>query len=140
MYRSILVPGLLLWLAFGVRAAPAADACKCPATSGDGLSNSQMFHLVQHVEMSNDRNGEHVNIAGTAQFHLTVDRNGRVTCAGRISGHPIASSLIIETVRKWRFTPHCVHGVAKATCGTLILKFSIVEGQSTVEAMENENH
>jgi hypothetical protein len=99
-----------------------------------------MYHLLQHIEMANDVIGDHVNIAGTAQFRLTFDKNGHVICAKAVSGNGIAISHLLDSVSKWKFAPYRVHGIAKNACGTLILKFSIVEGQSAVEALNKEHN
>lgn len=90
--------------------------------------------------MANNRMGEHVNIAGIARFQLTVNKDGHVICAKAIDGNPIAASLLLESVAKWRFTRCTVSGTSKNFRGSLTVKFSIVEGRSAVEAVDEQDH
>jgi len=109
-------------------------SCSCPDKSSAHLSDSQMLQSVRHVEMDSDRMGDHVNIAGTAQFLLSLGKSGHVLCAQRLSGNPIATQLLMNSMAKWRFEPFREAGSARKVCGRLNFKFQIVEGISTVEA------
>lgn len=118
-------------------------ACSCDKNE-DGkfaavcLSNEQMLKYLRHVEMEPDKMGNHTNVKGVAVFKVAFDQQGRVDCAEMLSGHPIAVSLLNASMRKWRFRRFLQNGSPTRACGRLILKYSIVEGQSSVEAVAHE--
>jgi len=53
-------------------------------------------------------------IQGTAQVRVLVDREGKVTAIGRVSGQPVFRQAVKEAVEKWEFYP--------AMQGTLAVK------------------
>jgi hypothetical protein len=123
---------------------PTTPPCDCPC--GEGSSNSttvcltdaQMRRHVNRVEMAPDRMGNHVNLQGVAVFRIALDKHGRVDCAEVLSGRPIATSLLMASVKRWRFTQFVRNGTAIRACGRLSLKFSVVEGASTVEVITQD--
>lgn len=99
------------------------------------LTETQMSHRVKHIEMQDDRMGNHVNVSGVAVFELMVGKNGHIVNAKAISGHPLALPLLLSAMDKWQFKPLVRNGTAQQACGLLRVKFSIVENLSTVEVV-----
>jgi hypothetical protein len=83
--------------------------------------------IARLTEMEPDRMGNHVNVSGIAVFTLIVGEDGRILNAQAISGHPLALSLLIEAMDKWRFKPFVGNHAARRVCGRLSVKFSIVQ-------------
>jgi hypothetical protein len=115
----------------------AAPDCGCyrdehHANSVMVLSDEQMLQHVDHVEMAPDRMGNHTNLQGVAVFSVAFDKRGHVDCAKALSGHPIAISLLMASLKKWRFKRLEQDGNPIRQCGRLAVKFSIVNGRSTV--------
>lgn len=93
-----------------------------------------MQKQIEHVEMAPDRMGNHVNLKGVAVLEVRFGRDGRVACAKAVSGHPIAISLLISAIERWRFHAYRRNATALEVCGRVRLKFSISEhNQPAVE-------
>jgi N-acyl-L-homoserine lactone synthetase len=122
----------LVALVIGILVATAAAKCKCDKATVC-VTDSQMTEYVQHVEMEPDRIGFHTNASGIAVFEVVFDTDGRVLDAKAVSGHALAIPLLMASVPRWRFLPYLRNGVAQKACGTLRLKFSIVENVSDVQ-------
>jgi|ERR1039458_8286914 hypothetical protein len=134
-----------LAFALSTLAARAELTCACTCDGRDYgkvgaacLTNEQMLKHVKHVEMQADKMGNHTNVKGVAVFRLAFGKNGRVDCAETVLGHPIAVSLLNASMERWRFKRFLRNGTSVRACGLLTLKFFIVEGQSTVEAVTPE--
>ena len=128
-----------------VQSARATLTCACRCDQIDYgklgavcLTDEQVLNYLRHVEMQPDRMGNHTNVKGVAVFRITFDKQGRVDCAETVSGHPIAASLLNASMRRWRFKRFLRNGIPVRACGRLTLRFSIVEGRSTVEAIPPE--
>src|SRR5215470_16159755 len=76
------------------------------------LTEAQMRSHVEHIEMEPDRMGNDSNGTGIAVFKIIFGEDGRVVCAKVISGHPLAVTLLMAAVGKWRFTPYVRNGIA----------------------------
>ena len=147
--QSMRFSGLIFLVALALllsaQAARATLTCACLCDGSDYgkvgavcLTDEQMLEHVKHVEMQADRMGNHTNAKGVAIFRLAFDEHGRVDCAETVSGHPIAVSLLNASMEKWRFKRFLRNGTAVRACGRVSLKFSIVEGQSTVKTVTPE--
>ena len=138
MRRSVFLIAVLLILSADSTLAQDGPTCDCRNSSDQPtvcLTEAQMSDLVKHIEMRNDRMGNHVNLNGVAVFHLTVGKNGRIVNAKAISGHPLALPLLLRTMDKWQFKPLVRNETARQACGRLSAKFSIVEDLSAVEVV-----
>ena len=138
MRRFILLTAELLILSARLTAAQDGLTCNCgngPDRPAVCLTKAQMSDQVKHVEVQNDRMGNHVNVNGVAVFEVTVGKNGRIVNAKAISGHPLALPLLLRAMDKWQFKPLVRNEIARQACGRLTLKFSIVENLSTVEVV-----
>jgi hypothetical protein len=129
---------LLLILSAVSTSAQNGATCNCENSSDQPvvcLTEAQMSNQAKHIEMQNDRMGNHVNVNGVAVLELTVGKDGRVVNARAISGHPLALPLLLRAMDKWRFAPLVRNEIAQRACGRLSVKFSIVENVSTVEVV-----
>jgi hypothetical protein len=133
---------VLLTCLLSVQAARATLTCACLCDQSDYgklgavcLTDEQMLNYLKHVEIQPDRMGNHTNVKGVAVFRIAFDKQGRVDCAETVSGHPIAVSLLNASMGRWRFKRFLRSGTAVRACGRLTLRFSIVEGRSSVEAI-----
>jgi hypothetical protein len=119
-----------------------AGGCPCqenhtdPGT--DCLTDVQMPQYVKHVEMEPDRMGNHTNLQGVAVFRIAFDKHGRVDCAEALSGHPIAISLLMASLGRWRFKRFVRNGTSVRACGRLSVRFSVAEGRSTVKVISQD--
>jgi hypothetical protein len=137
MTRVILNVALLIFLAASGFLQDGVT-CECGNSSDQGaacLTETQMSHQVKHIEMEPDRMGHHLNLNGVAVFELIVGRDGHVVNARAISGHPLAISLLIGAMDKWRFKPLLPNETVRQVCGRLSVKFSIVQNLSKVEVV-----
>jgi hypothetical protein len=115
---------------------PACDCCnQQPTESTVCLTDAQMSKRVKHIEMENDLMGNHVNIDGIAAFQIVIGEDGHIVCAKAISGNPIAITLLMNAMNKWRLKPLVRNKLARRACGQLKLRFSIVENLSTVSVV-----
>jgi hypothetical protein len=103
----------------------------------DHLTESQMAVQVKHIEMGSFPMGNHVNLNGTAVIELVVAKDGSVTCAKAVSGHPLALSGLIGRVQKWRFNPFVRDGVARRICGSLRIKFVVVNNRPSATVVRS---
>jgi hypothetical protein len=133
---------LLVAVTLSMCAASAYGQDKLTCDCGNGsrhdtvcLTKTQMADRVKHIEMQNDRMGNHVNVNGVAVLELRIGKDGRIVNARAISGHPLALPLLLNTLNKWRFKPLVQNETAQQTCGRLSVKFSIVENLSKVEVV-----
>lgn len=86
--------------------------------------------------MASDRMGNQVNLKGIAIFELRIGKDGRVVYAKAISNHPIALSLLIARMDRWRFRPYVRDANAVEAFGRLKIRFSVSEhNKPTVEVM-----
>jgi hypothetical protein len=134
----VLIAGLLI---LSIQLTSAQDGLTCNSGNGPdrpavSLKEAEMSDQVKHIEMQDDKMGNHVNVNGVAVFGLTVGKNGRVVNAKAISGHPVALPLLLRAKDKWQFKPLMRNEIARPACGRLNLKFSIVENLSTVEVVK----
>jgi TonB family protein len=65
----------------------------------------------------------HGHLKGTVTLEILIDREGQVRCAEVMDGHPLAYSSAIEALKKWRFTPYEVSGMAVPVLGKLKFEF-----------------
>jgi len=86
--------------------------------------------------MQPDRMDRHVNVSGLAVFELIISKSGRVLNAKAVTLPPLASPLLTGSNNKWRFRPLMRDGVARQSCGRLVLRVSIAENQSEVETVQ----
>ena len=63
-------------------------------------------------------------IEGQVLVDILVDRNGQVTCARLISGHPLLVASAIDAAKDWKFRPMKQHGKAVSSYGYLRFHFS----------------
>jgi len=74
----------------------------------------------------------HVHLAGTVVLEVRFEPDGKFSCVRVKSGHPIATSAAMEAIKEWTFKPAISHGVAKAGCGLVTIKYKLQdEGSST---------
>lgn len=96
-----------------------------------------MAKHVKQLGMLDDRMGKHVNLSGLAEFEVVVSTDGTVFSLRAITGHPIATALLLGAVQDWQFEPYLPNGVARKACGRLRLRFSVVENVSSVQLAED---
>jgi len=138
MRHFVLLTAGLLILSARLTSAQDGLTCKCgngPDQPAVCLTEAQMSDQVKHIEMQNDRMGNHVNVNGVAVFEITIGKKGRIVNAKAVSGHPLALPLLLRAMDKWQFKPLVRNETARQACGRLSLKFSIVENLSTVEVV-----
>ncbi len=129
----------LLALLLGVCALVATvSACDCATSGTICLSEEQIAKRVVHLEMLPGRMGNHSNGGGIVVMDVTIGTDGKVLNATLISGHPIAASLLMGAVPKWRFKPFVSNGSPRMACGRSRLEFSIVENQTSVTVAKNK--
>ena len=66
---------------------------------------------------------ERLNLHGTVTVAVCVSGKGKVIAVAVIDGHPMAQGSVIESVRKWVFTPYNENGHAKIVEGVLNVAF-----------------
>jgi TonB family protein len=72
--------------------------CWAREPGGDSLPRIVTFVAPGYPRVASD-----ARFAGTAIIRLTVARDGRVTEANLISGHPLFAKPVIEAVKQWKF-------------------------------------
>jgi hypothetical protein len=134
MMRILVI--VLALLASGIAQETRVRSCDCTTGKTVCISEAQMAGSATHIEMEPDLMGNHSNASGVVVFQLIVGKNGKVKNAQAISGHPIAISLLIGAVPKWRFQPFVEDGTKKQTCGPISLRFRILNNRTSVEVMK----
>jgi TonB family protein len=69
--------------------------------------------------------GHQARIQGVVSLTILVDREGKVTCAKLITGHPLLVESALEAARKWTFRPMTQRGRPVSFFGHLDFQFSL---------------
>ena len=87
------------------------------------LSSDQLTKLVAKRTPVEPPMMERLNIHGTVKVAVCVNRKGKAIALAVLDGHPMAQQSVIESVRKWVFTPYSKNGKAKMVEGVLDIAF-----------------
>ena len=66
--------------------------------------------LIKRVPPEYPREAQVKRIQGTVVLQVRVDREGNVTDAKLVSGHPALAQAAIEAVKKWKYHPYLLNG------------------------------
>jgi periplasmic protein TonB len=67
-----------------------------------------------------------LGIHGSVVIHAMIDRTGAVRNISVVSGPSILSSAAVEAIRKWRYYPYILDGIAIDTEATITVNFTLV--------------
>jgi len=100
---------------------PAADApqrIQAPATD---LTRFRIFQVPLNYPLKARMN----NVHGEVLIHCFIDRDGTITKADVVSGHPLLAPAAMECVKQWRFKPMGVNGHPVLVETTFTVRFVI---------------
>ena len=97
------------------------------------LGKEEMRAHVKHIEpLQPPGLDRHLNIFGEVEIEVRFGPKGKVECVRTISGHPIAISATMASVKKWAFKPLILNGTPRSGCGRITIKYHLrPKGSST---------
>jgi hypothetical protein len=113
--------------------------CKCEQSPEQSsaiicLSKKEMRAQVNHIEpLQLSGLDRHINIFGDVEIEVRFGPEGKVECVRTISGHPIAKSATVVSIKKWTFKPLILNGMPKSGCGRITIKYHLREKGSSTE-------
>ena len=116
---------------FGGQQKPALECCP---SKTERLGPQQLKLMVLATEPIQLSGRAHID--STVVLAITVDSGGKVFCLQFVSGHPLLASAAIESVKRWRFRPHVVHGRSKSFCGKIALRIRANDEGVTYDVVE----
>jgi TonB family protein len=93
------------------------------AENAVSLPSDQLMKLVVKRTAIEPPMMERLNLHGTVTVAVCVSSKGKVSAVAVIDGQPMAQGAVIESVRKWVFTPYNQDGHAKTVEGVLNVAF-----------------
>ena len=100
----------------------------CCEAESEKLSQKQVRALLQKTEpIEAPCCADMLHLKGKIVLAITVDRNGDVECVQMISGHPLITSVAMQSVARWKFRPHVLKGFARSFCGKVVLRYQASE-------------
>jgi protein TonB len=102
------------------RKAPSADAARKRRSHGEEPV------LRVKVEPQYPEFARRFGIHGSVVIHAVIDRTGAVRNISVVSGPSILSSAAVEAIRKWRYYPYILDGIAIDTEATITVNFTLV--------------
>jgi len=90
-------------------------------------------HLLQHEEAPYPSIAKAARVQGDVQIELVINEGGQVTSEKVVSGPAMLRQAALDAVKKWRFTPFLLDGVAIQTATTLTIPFGTVEQNNVVQ-------
>ena len=82
--------------------------------------------LIKRVEPEYPPKALEANIQGKVVVEVTTDKEGNVSEAIVIDGHPILNKAALDAVKQWKYEPYILKGVKKAIKFTVIVAFNIM--------------
>lgn len=64
-------------------------------------------------------------VSGSVVVEITLDKEGNVTAARALSGHPLLKDSAVESAKAWKFAPTTLSGVPVKVVGTITFNFSL---------------
>jgi TonB family protein len=101
--RSELVTTAARWIVIGVLAVHAVAAPS--RLLGQQPQGNVDRKAVQKVAPSYPEIARRLKLRGTVRVAVKVGRDGRVTSAKVIGGHPLLARVAVDAVRQWRYEP-----------------------------------
>jgi TonB family protein len=80
---------------------------------------------IRRVEPAYPEAAKAAQITGPVVVEIEIDKEGNVTAARAISGHPLLRAAGVEAARQWQFEPTVVEGKAVKVIGSLTFNFSL---------------
>jgi TonB family protein len=62
-------------------------------------------------------------VSGTVTLRASIDKEGKLSHASVLAGHPMLHDAAIEAARQWRYRPHVVNGQPVAVMTTITMDF-----------------
>jgi TonB family protein len=81
-----------------------------------------------------------LNISGEVVIEITIDKDGLVTNATTISGHPLLRKNCEETIKKWKFNSQQIESVRKTRVkfAFILEDLSIIKNECDVKYLDKE--
>jgi TonB family protein len=82
-------------------------------------------HLVKRVEPDYPPIAKTVRLQGKVVLKVTISKDGAVTAARIVSGHPMLAPAAVQAVKQWRYKPFIVDGRAMEITTVIEVPFSL---------------
>jgi outer membrane biosynthesis protein TonB len=96
------------------------------------LNAKEMKDHVDHIEPLKAAETR-LHLWGTVVLEVRFGPDGKLACVHVKSGHPMAISAAVEAIKRSTFKPAISHGVAKAGCGLITIKYRLQDVGSSTE-------
>jgi len=88
-------------------------------------------HIVKRVPPVYPPLARQARIQGTVVLQVLIDKEGNVTNAQLISGHPMLAPAAIEAVKQWKYVPFDLNGETVEVETTVQVNFTLAGGPPT---------
>ena len=113
------------------------SCCKCGQTGEKSralicFNADDMRKHVEHFEPLKPP-GLHrrLNLSGLVEMEVRYGPTGDIECVKTISGHPVAISAMMESIKKWKFKLVRVNDFPTSCCGRIEVEYSFRNGISS---------
>jgi TonB family protein len=89
------------------------------------LSAQQHPKLVKKVNPQYPPEALKAGVSGKVVIEATTGKEGDVTDAVVIDGHPLLNPAALDAVRQWKYEPYLIKGVKKPVKFTVVMNFSL---------------
>jgi len=82
--------------------------------------------LLQSVKPAYPRIARLARVQGDVEIEAVVGEDGKIIELTVVSGHPLLIESAAESVRKWRYSPAILHGVAVKSHVKILVRFQLI--------------
>jgi TonB family protein len=95
------------------------------------LSAQQPPKLIKRVNPKYPPEALKAGVAGKVVLEATTSKNGDVTNAVVIDGHPLLNPAALAALRQWKYEPYIIKGVKKPVKFTVVMNFKLHKQEKT---------
>jgi TonB family protein len=112
---------------------------RLPSKSKDkplALSSQQHPKLIKRVEPKYPPEALKAGVSGKVVLEATTSKEGDVTDAVVIDGHPLLNPAALDALRQWKYEPYLIEGVKKPVKFTVVMNFKLHKEEKTTAGEE----
>lgn len=95
------------------------------------LSAQQHPKLIKKVNPKYPPEALKAGVSGKVVIEATTNKEGDITDAVVIDGHPLLNPAALDAVRQWKYEPYLIKGVKKPVKFTVVMNFSLHKKEKT---------
>ena len=107
---------------------------RLPSKSEDkpiALSAQQHPKLVKKVNPQYPPEALKAGVSGKVVLEATTSKEGDVTDAAVIDGHPLLNPAALDALRQWKYEPYLINGVKQPVKFTVVMNFKLHKEEKT---------